>query len=474
MIRYYWLLFLLFCSFASEAQYTDIINSSRPGFSETPFAVGSGIIQMEGGFTYSTADNFSKNSVLKSNLFNQTLRFGAASERLEFKLLFNQDFNKTKSKISSDYGGSLGGSVGLGIKFLVFDPRKVLNKYEIRSWDKRNGPKWHKYLPSIAINTSATYGLNPRITENINISEIPLEEINSGSNIATALNPIGSIKFGVLLQNHINKKLVFISNFIYEKRLFTETYRTNIYNITIAGAYNLNKQWSVFSESKNVFNTNLNNFDLRAGAVFLLNKNLQFDSSINGNIGSKSNGIGASIGFSWRLDNHVDRLIKTKHVKAKKSIKKDSFIKRAGQNTKEFLIVTGFTLADFFDNANTDISVWTKNLFLSKENRVPKRKRYKSFKKETTGQKKKVPEPKKPTKGKLLTKENTDYKSGKTAKKNRKRIAKALEKQQKATVENKKSETETKKKKAQENEANEIKKVEDSELYEKSLEDTTP
>ena len=51
MLKRYTLLFL-FLTGAIQAQYTDQINSNRPGISIGAFAVGKGIIQFEGGFEY--------------------------------------------------------------------------------------------------------------------------------------------------------------------------------------------------------------------------------------------------------------------------------------------------------------------------------------------------------------------------------------------------------------------------------------
>ena len=51
MLRRY-TLFFLFLELTLHAQYTDQINSNRPGASIGAFAVGKRIIQFEGGFEY--------------------------------------------------------------------------------------------------------------------------------------------------------------------------------------------------------------------------------------------------------------------------------------------------------------------------------------------------------------------------------------------------------------------------------------
>ncbi len=46
---------ILLCSafpFSGSSQYTDVINSNRPGLSVSAYAVGKGVIQAETGFLY--------------------------------------------------------------------------------------------------------------------------------------------------------------------------------------------------------------------------------------------------------------------------------------------------------------------------------------------------------------------------------------------------------------------------------------
>ncbi len=40
-----------------NAQYTEIINSKRPGFSESPYSIGTDVFQFETGMFYRSSDN---------------------------------------------------------------------------------------------------------------------------------------------------------------------------------------------------------------------------------------------------------------------------------------------------------------------------------------------------------------------------------------------------------------------------------
>ena len=76
-------IFLL--SFSSLfSQYTDQINSNRPGISIGAFAVGKRVIQMEGGFAFQNFNHSSYNqSTFNAGVNFLSIRWGFWSERLE-------------------------------------------------------------------------------------------------------------------------------------------------------------------------------------------------------------------------------------------------------------------------------------------------------------------------------------------------------------------------------------------------------
>ena len=51
------LILLLLAEF-SHAQYTEVINSRRPGFSESPYSVGTKVYQVEAGLFYKNVGNY--------------------------------------------------------------------------------------------------------------------------------------------------------------------------------------------------------------------------------------------------------------------------------------------------------------------------------------------------------------------------------------------------------------------------------
>ena len=65
------------------SQYTDVINSNRPGLSVSAYAVGRNVIQVEAGLRYEQSDHSLLNT--QSNLWGTdiSLRYGLLFEQLE-------------------------------------------------------------------------------------------------------------------------------------------------------------------------------------------------------------------------------------------------------------------------------------------------------------------------------------------------------------------------------------------------------
>ena len=92
-------LFIILVQFAwinvSIAQYTEVINSRRPGFSDSPYSVGTKVYQVEGGLFYKNVGNYlyydqnlEESFAYSSTSFGSDimLRTGQFFEQLEFNL----------------------------------------------------------------------------------------------------------------------------------------------------------------------------------------------------------------------------------------------------------------------------------------------------------------------------------------------------------------------------------------------------
>ncbi|WP_442266978.1 transporter [Tenacibaculum sp. ZS6-P6] len=285
MMKRLFYLLSLFVAFPLFAQYTDVINSNRPGFSESPYSVGIGVYQLETSIFHRQfeAQNPTFSNPRATGL-DLHFRMGAIDEKLEFSLTtalqsnqfaFTNVFQSTRSQFGL-------GRLTIGAKYLVFKPEYQDKSKEIRSWKKRHSFDWKRWIPHVAV-----YG---------------------GLNFGSLLNDFharGGItpKFGVLLQNEFSHKLNVVTNIHYN---YIGGYLPEL-SYVVTGTYNFNQKWSGFAEHQALFNKQENQSNLGAGAAYLFNKNLQINSSLRATFQEETVGFYGSIGVSYRLDRHVDQ-----------------------------------------------------------------------------------------------------------------------------------------------------------------------
>ena len=290
------LLLLLLAEF-SYGQYTEVINSRRPGFSDTPYSVGTKVYQVEAGLFYKNVGNYLYYDPLLEESFSYSgssfgsdimLRTGQFFERLEFSLDMavvseNRDFTLPDDYSESAFGFS---KLTLGAKYLVYKPEYADKSKEIRSWKARHSFDKRRLIPAVGVYA----GLNTNL----------LTELHK--------NPDGiSPRFGIYTQNDLSNRLIVLFNFIADK-VFTEE-AENTYIMTVT--YTLHQNWSVFAENQGFFRKNVpNDFQFGAGGAYLINPNMQADFSarmIFDERGDNTYLIGG--GLSWRLDKHKDKII---------------------------------------------------------------------------------------------------------------------------------------------------------------------
>lgn len=281
----------------ANAQYTEVINSRRPGFSDSPFSVGTKVYQVEGGFFYKNVGNylFYDQEIEDARQYSSSsfgtdimLRTGQFFEKLEFNLDMailseNRDYSKPADSSASGFGFS---KLTLGAKYLVYKPEYTDKSKEIRSWKARHSFDKRRLIPAVGV----YLGLN--------------------TNLLTDLykNPDGiSPRIAVFTQNDLSERLIVLFNFIADYVLTDQ--QENSYIMTVT--YAVNPKFSVFGENQGFFRNNVpNDFQFGAGGAYLINKNMQADLSarmIFDERGDNTYIIGG--GLSWRLDRHKDKLI---------------------------------------------------------------------------------------------------------------------------------------------------------------------
>lgn len=291
---------LLFFIQISQAQYTEVINSKRPGFSDSPYSVGTKIYQVEGGLFYKNIGNYLYYDKINDESVNYSaktfgtdiiFRTGQFFERLEFNLdlaVQNENRDYTRPTVFSDSGLGLS-KLTIGAKFLVYKPEYTDKSKEIRSWKARHSFDKKRLIPAVGVFA----GFNTNLLQDL------------------FKNPGGvSPKFALYTQNDLSNRLVVITNLIMDKTFTDEAESSFIFTTT----YALTGQWSIFGEGQAFFRKNVpNDIQFGTGGAYLINNNLQADLSarmIYDERGDNTFLFGG--GLSWRLDRHKDRIIRSK------------------------------------------------------------------------------------------------------------------------------------------------------------------
>lgn len=286
------------------AQYTETINSNRPGNSQGAFAVGLNVLQLETGVSYGHNNHHLKST--ETNLFgiDYALRYGLSMERLEISLMgtylsSNETMLVGANEITLKSRNFKNNT--LGIKYLIYDPYRLrsLEERNIRSWDANYEFKWRDLIPAVSIyaGMNMLFGDNPYM--------FPEE-------------PSISPKF-VLATQHNYLSWVFVMNFIADKVSTDFPTYAGIFTLT----HSFNRRYSVFGEYQIIKNDLYSDNILRGGAAYLINKNFQVDLSGLINFKDTPSRWQVAVGVSYRLDMHtVDEYIIPKDtIKNKEELK---------------------------------------------------------------------------------------------------------------------------------------------------------
>lgn len=276
------LLIFLFGFSSVYSQYTEVINSNKPGFSESPYSVGTGVYQFESSIflkntsiepTFSRPQSLGFDMLFRTSFFLEKLELNAQVSYQRDKIAFKNIF-------TSHYFTTGLGKFTIGAKYLLFQQEYEDKSKEVRSWKRRNAFDKKRLIPSVAIYA----GIN---TDYVN-------DIYKTGGI--------SPKVGLLLQNNLSSDFNIISNVFYDKigTDFSEL------SYIVTGTYNFSDRWSTFFENQTIFQKDQNNTNLGTGLAYLFNKNLQINSSARLVIEGKSQGIYANFGISYRINKHKD------------------------------------------------------------------------------------------------------------------------------------------------------------------------
>ena len=293
----------------SFGQFTDEINSNRPGKSMMAFAVGKTIIQTETGVTYISEDHNLLDYQAKGFMGELAIRYGVWKEELE---IIGEIQYQNDKLTSGSYEESRNGfkQLTLGAKYLIYDPFKNFeDKPNLYSWKANHSFKWRQFIPAFAMYAGANFkvGDNP-------FSYAPSDIIE----------PSFSPKVTAIAQNHFGGRWVLVTNLTYDK--IGTDFATINYILTLTRGFNA--QWSGFIENQGYMGDYYSDGVMRIGAAFLFDKHMQVDASIGKNLKDTPGLINAGIGFSWRF---ADQYEEVKIAKPGTETKMDKKVKKKAE-----------------------------------------------------------------------------------------------------------------------------------------------
>lgn len=270
---------VIFCiSYQSQSQFTDQINSNRPGESMGAFSVGKNIYQVEGGLYYINENHDVLN--YKANGFGLDIagRGGFFFEQLEFILEAKLQMDQYKSPLEEVGRAGLRRTL-FGAKYLFYDPfKKAPAKPNLYSWKANHKFNWKQFIPALAGYVGVNYVME-------NDFSIPNEAV-------------ASPKVMIIAQNHFSSGLVLVTN-VFADKISSDASNFG-YVVTLTKG--LNEKWSAFIENKGVKGDFYSDGIITLGATHLIKDNIQLDASINKNIKNTPALLYGGIGISWRFD----------------------------------------------------------------------------------------------------------------------------------------------------------------------------
>lgn len=270
------------------AQYTEVINSNRPGVSRSAFSVGTNVAQLEVGPYIVNEEHVPLKYEVSGFGIDFSARYGLLFEELELNIegTFQSDtFTNNRSAISTDDKRANFKNLTFGAKYLVYDPYKNAEdeKPNLYSWDANHKFKWSSLIPAVSVYLGA----------NFDAKDNPYTFGVEGF----------SPKIMVASQNNFNGGWVFVINLIKDR--IGSDYSDFQYILTLTKA--ITQQIVIFGEAHGIKSDFYADNLFRFGGAYLWKKDFQIDSALTFNTKDTPSVFSVNFGLSYRLDFHKDK-----------------------------------------------------------------------------------------------------------------------------------------------------------------------
>lgn len=285
------ILFLSFITIQAFGQYTDVINSNRPGVSRSAFSVGTNVAQLEVGPYIIKEERTPATSYEVSGFgVDFAARYGLVWEELELNIegTYQNDTKTFISNLSAEDKRSNFKTLTIGAKYLVYDPYKNSeeDKPNLYSWKANHSFKWKSLIPAVAVYAGANY--------------------DTKDNPYTAPGIEGfSPKVMVATQNNFSGGWVFVMNLI-KDRIGTDQ---SDFSYILTLTHSFNPKWVIFGETQGIQSDFYADNLFRFGGAYLWSKDFQLDTALTFNTKDTPSVFSVNFGMSYRLDFHKDKEI---------------------------------------------------------------------------------------------------------------------------------------------------------------------
>lgn len=279
-------LFLLLGTFTSYSQYTETINSNRPGNSQGAFAVGANVLQFEAGGTFGNDEHSLLETQTEYWGVDYAVRYGLLLEELEISLMGNflsSATEYTRGGSTQDFSYRNFEYNTLGVKYLLYDPyKKGEKKPNLYSWRANQKFDWSQLVPAVSLYAGANFTFG---------DDNPYLYPGEGK---------FSPKVALISQNNWSGGWVFVINLIADK--IGQEFPS--YEGIVTLTHSFSPKFAAFGEFQTIMSDIYSDEIARAGLAYLFHKNFQLDASGLLNFKDTPSRWQVAFGLSYRLDMH--------------------------------------------------------------------------------------------------------------------------------------------------------------------------
>jgi hypothetical protein len=288
---YLWIFSILLITPQAYSQYTEVINSNRPGVSRSAFSVGTNVVQFELGPYIINEQHTPLRYEVNGFGADFAARYGLFFEQLEVNIegtYQNDTFKDDRSALSQDFKRNNFKSITAGAKYLVYDPYKNAEeeKPNLYSYHANRKFKWKNLIPAVAVYAGVNFDQkgNPFVASDVE-----------------GISP----KIMVATQNNFAGGWVFVINLI-KDRIGSDFYGFE-YVVTLTKS--VATQWAVFGEAQGIKGDFYADNLFRLGGAYLWTPDFQLDTAVTFNTKDTPSVFSVNFGASYRLDFHEDKEI---------------------------------------------------------------------------------------------------------------------------------------------------------------------